>query len=441
MSTTGTPTPNSNLDTREVADVVCLGCGCLCDDLILHIDNGRVASLSPSCPLGLSWFQRFGSLPRSAGSRIDGREVSLDEAITEAAERLLRARAPLVLGLTGTTIEAQREAVAIADAIGAVVELAHAADSEPVVAAFQNIGSVGATLGEVKNRADVIVYWDVDPSKTHPRHEERYAVAPAGRFVPNGRDGRYVIVVADPSAEVLTPADSLIRISKQSQPAALRVLSALSRGKTLCAAEVEVACGVPLESLEELATRMKEARYGAFFYGSSLGRDGGASTVESALRLVRDLNAGTRFVALPMGGSGNPAGAEAVLTWQTGFPHTVDLGSGVPRFRPGEALIDSRLQNYLCDAVLLVGWGAMEGIPAASMEIMRRLPVVEIAPGATLGVAIDAASPGIAAGGTVMRCDGVTLPLCPIIREPDQLNEAATLRRVREAILAREATR
>lgn len=424
----------------RTADVTCLGCGCLCDDLTVRVENGRVVAITPECPMGLSWFRYFTAMGSAPGSRIDGREVSLDEAIAEAAARLSRARAPLVLGLSGSTIEAQREAVAIADRIGAVIDVAHAADVEPVLAAFQNVGAVGATLGEVKNRADVVLYWNVDPMMSHPRHAERYAVAPEGRFVDGGRAGRTVIVVVDESTTVGLVADEVLRVPASGLTTCLRVLSALVRGVPVEPSEVEQACGVPLEAIARLAERMRAARYGAFFYGPTRGRSGGAAAVEAALRLVRDLNMFTHFAALTMGGPGNPAGAEAVLTWQTGFPHAVDLGSGVPRYRPGDTTAESRLRRGLCDAALLVGYGATDGLSTEAQAALEGIPVVEIAPNASRGVAIDTAPMGVATSGTVMRCDGIPIPIRPVIAT-DRPEEAAVLRRLREAIEVTEAAR
>ena len=54
---------------------------------------------------------------------------------------------------------------------------------------------MSCTLGEVKNRADLVVYWGSDPVESHPRHLERFVLAP-GKFVPQGRRGR-TLVVAD----------------------------------------------------------------------------------------------------------------------------------------------------------------------------------------------------------------------------------------------------
>ena len=62
--------------------------------------------------------------------------------------------------------------------------------------ATQEVGESTCTLGEVKNRADLVIFWGSNPVESHPRHFERYSVLPQGRFIPGGRMDR-TLVVAD----------------------------------------------------------------------------------------------------------------------------------------------------------------------------------------------------------------------------------------------------
>ena len=50
-----------------------------------------------------------------------------------------------------------------------------------LIAHFDN-GYPSCILGEIKNRADVILYWGANPVHTHPRHMVRYAFYPSGFF-------------------------------------------------------------------------------------------------------------------------------------------------------------------------------------------------------------------------------------------------------------------
>lgn len=397
---------------RTVSDVPCTACGCLCDDIVLTESEGRIVAAEHACPIGVGWFLADHSRGDRPAAMVDGKAVTVDEALDRAAEILAGARSPLVLGLTRTSLETQALAVAIADRIGAAIDPGTSADSLPRWRAVQRVGMVSATLGEVRNRADVVVFWGVDPVTTHPRHLERYSAGPRGRFVPEGRAGRTLVVVDSAPTATSSVADRFVQIEPDEQGEVLAVLRALVAGVDIPEAD---------DPLRELAETLKTARYGAFFFGPSLGRSrGGSANVEEALKLVRDLNAATRFVALTLGGPGNPTGAESVLSWQAGSPRAVDFSAGSPRFLPDDATAERRLARGECDAALIVADDPAGFLSGEATADLTRIPTVLIAPGATGGgrratVALASATPGIHSGGTVMRSDGATLPLRPAI--------------------------
>ena len=103
-----------------MADATCAGCGCACDDIEVTVAEGRIVGLTRTCELGDAWFaERTAEGPVT---RIDGRAASVDEAADAAAAILRQARAPLIYGLGQTSCEAQRRAVALAEAVGAIVD-------------------------------------------------------------------------------------------------------------------------------------------------------------------------------------------------------------------------------------------------------------------------------------------------------------------------------
>ena len=129
----------------------------------------------------------------------------------------------------------------------------------------------------------------------------------------------------------------------------------------------------------------------------------------------------TRFITLGMGEPGNAQGAEAVLTWQTGFPSSVDLGAGYPTSLPGVTSARQRLSRGEADMALIVGRFDVEALEPAAREHLDRIPRVLIAPAdeaeswpMAAEVICYAAIPGLEDEGTVMRIDGVSLPLRPI---------------------------
>ncbi len=402
-----------------LADVTCTACGCLCDDLCLTVSDGRILAAEHACDLGRRWFLADHNQSVGPLATIAGRPAEPGEALDHAAAILRRAQAPVVLGLTHTSNESVAAALAIADRIGAAVDVGQATLAIPALRAFQRVGRVSATLGEVKNRADVVVFWGVDPLLTHPRHWERYSVEPNSRFVPQGRAGRTVIVADTEHTATAQRADLFVPIAAERQFETLWTLRALVGGVTLDPGRVRQTTGIDLETLDALAERLIHARYGACFYGPSLIRGrGGSACAEAALALIRDLNLRTRFVILPIGGTGNAAGAEAVLTWQSGSPQSVDYSGSFPRALAEDSSAAARLERGEADAALIVADAVEDWLPAAAWEQLEKIPRIVVAPRATerypaAHVALASATSGIDAGGTVTRVDGVVLPLRP----------------------------
>jgi formylmethanofuran dehydrogenase subunit B len=105
-----------------VRDATCTFCGCVCDDIELHADADRIVKAKNACSLGEAWFKHHTAERLFPDALVDGKPATLDAAIAAAAEYLDRADLPLVYGLSNVTCEAQREAVALAELIGGVVD-------------------------------------------------------------------------------------------------------------------------------------------------------------------------------------------------------------------------------------------------------------------------------------------------------------------------------
>jgi len=101
-------------------DVVCTFCGCLCDDLEVEVENNQIKKVKYACTIGRNKLMH--AQTNLASVRIRGKEATLDEALDEAARILSQAQAPLIYGLSSTTVEAQREAVALAELIRGTID-------------------------------------------------------------------------------------------------------------------------------------------------------------------------------------------------------------------------------------------------------------------------------------------------------------------------------
>lgn len=423
------------MSTSSLADVVCTHCGCLCDDIRVTLGGGRITAAEHACERGRRWF--LGQLPAGEQAaarpvcRIRGQAASLEDGIVAAAEILSAARAPLVYGLTETSCEAQRVAVALADLLGANLDTPTSA-AGPVGLGLHSIGEVTATLGEIANRGDVLIYWGCDPAADEPRHFERYTLDRPGMFLPHGRADRAVIVVGTQPTATSAAADQFVPLKPGADFAALWVLRALVQAAPkgtdhgaadagLDPAVVEQATGQPLSLWKPLADRMRQAHFGAMFYDAQLpAGSGGSWNVEALLALVHDLNVHARFVARALHGGGNPVGADNVLTWQTGYPYAINFAAGFPRFNPDDYRAERLVERGEVDAALILAADPRASWPAAAAERLAALPLVSIDWRATAtseqaAVAFHTSTYGIHHGGIVYRTDDVPLPLRPLL--------------------------
>ena len=110
------------MDLRVIDHATCTFCGCVCDDIQLHADEHRIHQAKGACILGKAWFLNHTTEHQYPDALIDGKEATVDEAIEAAAEFLWAADMPLVYGMSNTTCEAQRECVALADNLGALLD-------------------------------------------------------------------------------------------------------------------------------------------------------------------------------------------------------------------------------------------------------------------------------------------------------------------------------
>jgi formylmethanofuran dehydrogenase subunit B len=105
-----------------VKNATCTFCGCVCDDIELHADGDKIVKTKAACSLGAAWFVNHTAERLYPDALIDGKEASVDDAIEAASEYLYQAHMPLVYGLSNVTCEAQREAVSLAEKVGAVID-------------------------------------------------------------------------------------------------------------------------------------------------------------------------------------------------------------------------------------------------------------------------------------------------------------------------------
>jgi len=294
--------------------------------------------------------------------------------------------------------------------------------------ALQGVGEPTCTLGEIKNRADVVIFWGSNPAESHPRHMARYSVTAKGLFIPNGRKGRTVIAIDVRPTPSFKAADIRIILKPGKDFEVLWALRALILGQKIEEAAL-ADTGISLEQLTDLAQRMKNAHFGVLFLGQGLTQTRGKHmNTTAAFLLVRDLNKTTKFALIPMRGHGNVTGVDGVMAWQTGYPFGVNFSKGYPRFNPGEYTVVDVLSREEADAALIVASDPIANLPRRATRRLAEIPLVamdthESETTRQAEVAFFTATAGIGAEGTIYRMDNIPLFMRKVLDTPYPADE------------------
>ena len=461
--------------------VTCPVCGCLCDDIEVTVKNNVITDVKNACAVGAAKFlnyskhRRVKPLMRKNGELVD---VSLDEAIQKSAEILLDAEYPILYGCSSTSCEAIRAGLELAENVGGVIDNTATICHGPSVLAIQDVGLPGCTLGQVRHRADVVIYWGSNPWSAHPRHIERYTAFSEGRFqastwrryflrlsansvkkkalravnlllmrdvsvppvidrrVPYTltREERKLIVIDVRRTRTAEIADYFIQVEPNKDYELLQAFRALVRDEEL---DVNEVAGVPVETLEEVADVMVGCKLGIIFFGVGLTMsEGKIRNIDAAISLTRDLNLRTKFLIMPMRGHFNVTGANTVFTWQSGYPYAVDYSHGYPRYNPGETSVIDILCRGESDAGLVIASDPVATFPSEAVQNLVKNPLIVIDPQVSpTSLMADVVFPstfvGIETEGTAYRMDHVPLPLKKVVNpQKGCLPDAEILQRI-----------
>jgi formylmethanofuran dehydrogenase subunit B len=452
---------------KIISNVVCPVCGSLCDDLEVKVEKGIVVDVNNACAVAEAKFLNYSEhrsqspLIRKNGELV---ETTFDEAVRKSAEILVNSRYPVLYGWSSTSCEATRKGLELAEEVGGVVDNTSTVCHGPSIIGVQDIGISTCTLGQLRHRADLVIYWGSNPMSSHPRHIERYTTFTEGRFQPSGwkdylrrlgatltqrrirrllnlipgrereeietmldkrqipyslrAEGRKMIVVDVRKTHTADLADYFIQPEANKDYELLQALRMLVLGEEL---EIDEVAGIPTKILEEIAEVLIECELGILFFGLGLTMsEGKHRNIDAALSLVRDLNHRTKFLIMPMRGHFNVSGADTVFTWQTGYPFAVDYSRGYPRYNPGETSIIDVLLKGEADGSLIIASDPVSHFPKGAVENLLKTPIItidpEITPTALMSeVVFPSTYVGIENEGTAYRMDHVPLPLKKLV--------------------------
>ncbi len=412
-------------------NVTCTFCGAVCDDLYFDGDEFRTKDF---CPLGEAKFSRK---KRIEYPTIDGKKVSYEEAVERAAEILHNSKRPLLFGWSSTVNEAIRLGVILAEKVRGIYDQCASVCHAPSVLAMIEEGIASGSLGQIKNRTDLAIFWGCNPVEAHPRHPTRYSVMARG-LLTKGRADRKVVVVDVRKTVSALMASHFIQVKPGTDYLVFSAMRALMEGYEDAVPE-EVG-GVRKEKLIEFVEMIKSAKYITILFGLGIAHTRGHDrNVENVIKLVQLINRYTRCILQPMRGHFNVVGAGEVAAWECGFEWAVDFSRGYPRFAPSEFTGVEALLRKDCDAALIVASDPAAHFPRAAVEQLKRIPVIQIDPFPNMTtllskVVIPCAISGIEAEGTAYRMDGVPIRVKKVV-ESEYWSDEEILEKMLEKVL------
>ena len=432
---------------REIKNVPCPFCGCLCDDGVVIVDDDKIIGTRNLCRIG---HQKFAHAQKGRFEtpyiRRDGKlePVSLDEAFDKSAHILANAERPLLYGWSSTCAEAIQIGCELAEACGGIIDCTATLCHGPSLLAIQDQGAPSCTLGEVMNRADLIIYWGCNPMHAHPRHMSRYSVFPRGLFRQRGRRSRTIIVVDPRRTDTAKLADLHIQIAPGSDHMLVHTFREIINSYDVTHGTV---AGIPADAIRETIEAMGQHQWAVLFFGMGLTQQMGKDrNIDVAIKFIHEFNKyiGIKTVLMPMRGHYNVAGANVTICAETGYPFAVDFSRGYPRYHPGETTAMDVLYRGEVDAMLNIAANPGTSFSNRALSHLAKIPLINIEPHNQQSIQIsDVVIPpaivGVECDGTAYRMDNIPIKMKKIMDPPrnsmpDTIILGEILKRVKEYV-------
>ena len=394
--------------------IVCPGCACLCDDLDVTLEGGNIVEVDNVCLWGVDRFLHTKKFhPKKDRGRLRlpqvrrrGRleAVSYETALEQAAQVLLRARHPVVYGLTKSGSRAQEAALKLARSLGARLEPGDLAFQAPFYRSRSEHRLSLATLEMIRDEADTVVYWGANPLHSCPRHLARYGAFARGRFTERGVEDRQVAAVDIFRTEMAKVCHLFLRVAPAEEAALIEGVTAALAG--------DPAAGTPVKGTRRLVEFFRRAHRGVIFCGRGVSY-GEARVYDRLARLAAALRGQARLSLFPLAADFNSAGLYHLLLRDFGSAGAPDFGAG-----PQPVIHPDPVDFREVDAVLVVGADPLWFLPDDRIQDLkaRQVPLVALSPfgnrTTTLArVVFPVALAGVETTELAYRMDGLPLVL------------------------------
>jgi len=410
-------------------------CGIGTDDLTVEVIGNTIKVIDNGCTINTPAFEQTIT---DTQPRIAGKQVTLKQAVNRAAKLLTKANQP-VIGGCATDVNGMRALMALADRKGAVVDNINFDAAKRNFLALQDSGWINTTLAEVKNRCDLLLVIGCDLEAFAPRFYSRYLWSDEAMFLDNSGNREIIYLGQAPSGNASTSPQGnkaqVLDCSLTELPDVVSTLRALIKNQPL---DVEQVADIPISALQQLAEKLKAAKYGVITWAAgALAMPHAELTVQTICELIKDVNAsGVRCSGFPLGGKEGDQTANQVCGWQTGYPARMRFSSDIPEYDPFLYDINQMFANGEVDALLWVQAFNVKAPPPHGGKI----PTIVVArSGMTFEeepeVFIPVGTPGIDHTGHAFRLDNVVAIRLKKLRDSGLPSTAEVLTAIEQALV------
>ena len=409
------------------ARCTCTVCPLLCDDILIAADGVEQACSHGGKAIREALATNVRQDVRPAEAWENDQTLDRETATTHAAAMLSSARRVLVTGLANATLEAITAACDLAEMLGAAVDAGLPESARAAGPTIARAGEVTAAFEELRDRADLVIFWCCDPFGSHPRFIERFMTPPLA----DSRQRRTIAIGPDS----VMPDASTHRHLPLARDLAVETARCLQmriagRHTTLTDTPLTATCVAVEEAIQSancVAIVTADAE-------DSVGLE-----AWSIVHLVRTIAHEKHAFQIPLGaglaaGGANVAGASAVCTWRFGAAGALARADRMGSlFLPGESDAGRLIARGEVDAVVVVG-RLSSPLEQAIADRGDALSLVRISDAAEMPqrptvrtIQLRCSSGTIATTGTMLREDGRRVVLVP--------HQQATLPQMRKLIV------
>jgi formylmethanofuran dehydrogenase subunit B len=312
-----------------------------------------------ACAKGTALLYSSDNQERRAICLIGGQRASLERAIEETAHLLSKARRRLIFGLDNSTLEAQAAAIELTRKLGGVIDDTSSFPYGTLVQRILSGDLPTCSLSQVKDNADLLLYWGSNPPHTHPRHLSKFSYYAYSDYTEAGWFPKVTLSCVEVRD---TELSFLCKPAFKLKPGGDKdfITNILMEGED------------GTEESKRFVELVRESQFCVTFCGPGLSYslDGDFDLFNE---MVRKLNQRTRIAVIPMAVEFNLRGFNQSLYRQTGYINQVSFAAGVSH--GSEFSFLEQVRKRLADCVLIIGSDPFSNLPPSLMRNLQGISV------------------------------------------------------------------